>query len=71
MSHDIHRYDLIKDGRLLESEFEEFHLRYYDPAEFQALLEECGFVGVHRHKTYAFEAPGDTDETIVFECAKA
>ena len=70
-SHDIHRYDLIKDGQLLETEFEEFHLRFYDPVEFRELLEASGFEAIKTTKAHTFEAPDETDETIVFACTKA
>lgn len=71
ISRDIHRYELVKDGHLLETEFEEFALRFYDPAEFRALLTECGFTTIQTYRTYALEPPSDTDETIVFEGTRA
>ena len=71
ISRNIHRYELIRDGELLETEFEEFNLRFYDPAEFHELLDGSGFKAIKTQKAYAFSAPEETDESLVFECSKA
>jgi len=70
ISHSIHRYELIKDGQLLKMEYEDFNLRFYDPEEFRALLENAGFIEIKTFKAHQFRAPDDTDESIVFECSK-
>jgi hypothetical protein len=70
VSRSIHRYELIKNGQLLEMEYEEFNLRLYDPAEFQALLEAHGFQEIKIFKAHQFRAPDEADESIVFECSK-
>ena len=70
ISHDLHRYELIKDGQLLETEWEEFDLRFYEIGEFSRLLENAGFTAIKTLKAYADDAPGDKDDTIVFECVK-
>src|SRR5262245_54776322 len=69
-SHSIHRYELIKDGRLLETEYEDFDLRFYDPEEFRSLLEGAGFKEIKIFKAHQFRAPDETDESIIFECSK-
>jgi 2-polyprenyl-3-methyl-5-hydroxy-6-metoxy-1,4-benzoquinol methylase len=68
VSHSLHRYELIKDGQLLEIEWEEFDLRYYEISEFCALLESAGFKAIQILKAYGNSPPDDTDESVVFEC---
>jgi hypothetical protein len=70
ISRNIHCYEVIKDGELLETEFEEFNLRLYDPDEFRELLEAGGFKAIKMYKDYAFSAPDEADESLVFECSK-
>lgn len=43
VSFGMNRYDLVKDGVLLETEYEELDLRVYDEDEFLALLVDAGF----------------------------
>lgn len=43
VSFGMNRYDLVKDGVLLETEYEELDLRVYDEAEFLGLLDAAGF----------------------------
>jgi hypothetical protein len=47
VSHGINRYDLVKDGRLLETEFEELDLKLYELEEIRGLLEQAGFERVN------------------------
>ncbi len=70
VSHSLHRYELIRDGRLLETEWEELNIRYYKAGEFSALLEAAGFTAIQIFKAYGNTAPDDTNEDIIFECAK-
>jgi hypothetical protein len=71
ISRDVHRYELVRDGSLVDTEFEDFALRFYDPAEFRELLEASGFGAIKLTKAHAFSPPEETDETLVFECTKA
>lgn len=70
VSHSLHRYEWIKDGQLLETEWEEFDLRFYEIEEFSRLLESTGFRAIKTMKTYGNDAPDDSDETVVFECVR-
>ena len=70
ISRNIHRYELIKDGQLLKTEYEDFDLRFYDPEEFRSLLEGAGFKEIKIFKAHQFRAPDETDESIIFECSK-
>ena len=68
ISYSLHRYELVIDGRVVETEMEEFNLRAYEPREFQNLLESAGFVDVKALKTFEQRAPDADDEGLVFEC---
>lgn len=70
VSRSVHRYELIKDGRLLASEYEDFELKFYEPARFRELLEQAGFARIALWKAYELSAPDDGDEGLVFECRK-
>ena len=67
----INRYELFKAETLVETEFEEFILRLYEPEEFRALLETAGFKSVRLFKPYQSCTPDDSDPSIVFECNKS
>ena len=66
----VHRYDLVKDGQLLASEYEDFRVRSYASAEFHGLLERAGFQNVEPFKPYERTLPDETDDAIVFCCRK-
>jgi len=67
---DSHKYELFKDGSLIETELEDFALRVYERDEFQKLLEATGFINVRATKTYQDAEPDEGDATLVFECRK-
>ena len=71
VQHGLHRYELIKDGRLLETEWEEYDQRFYEVPEFSMLLASAGFTGIQTRKAHAQAAPDETDDTVVFECVRA
>ncbi len=52
--HSLVRYELIKDGKLLDTEFLEFSLRYYNRGgdTLKALLDEHGFEDVVYYNGY-------------------
>jgi SAM-dependent methyltransferase len=65
----LHRYELVKDGQLLETEYEDFRVRSYAPSEFRALLEKAGFHAIEALRPYAPEPTDDSDDASVF-CAR-
>lgn len=67
---DIHRYELFRDGHLVDTELEDFVLRFYERDEFQRLLEATGFSNIRVTKAYENTEPDSEDATIVFECRK-
>lgn len=70
ISYSVHRYELVLEGRVVETEMEEFNLRAYEAPEFQALLEAAGFVEVKPLKAFEQRPPDADDEGLVFECRK-
>jgi SAM-dependent methyltransferase len=66
----VHRYELVKDGRLLATEYEDFRVRSYASAEFHARLEQAGFRNIEHFKPYERTAPDEGDEAVVFCCRK-
>jgi SAM-dependent methyltransferase len=71
VTNSVHRYELVKDGCLLATEFEDFRVRSYEPAEFRALLERAGFIGIDALKPYARAPADESDDAIVFCCRKS
>jgi hypothetical protein len=71
VSHSLHRYELIKDGRLLETEWEELDLRYYEAGEVCSLLQAAGFASIQYYQAYGRGVPDDSDESLVFECVRS
>jgi SAM-dependent methyltransferase len=67
----VHRYELFKDGRLLESEYDDFRVRSYASEEFRGLLEQAGFDRIEALKPYAREPADESDDAIVFCARKA
>jgi SAM-dependent methyltransferase len=66
----LHRYELVKDGQLLASEYEDFTVRSYAAEEFRELLQQAGFVEIRILKPYADEPADDGDDAFVFEARK-
>jgi SAM-dependent methyltransferase len=69
--HTIVKYELVKDGRPLETEFETLRTRLYKPTAFTDLLTRAGFVDVKFHKSwgeYTDRPPDEGDPQVAFEC---
>ena len=65
--HSQNKYELVKDGQLLGTEFEDFRLRLYTAHEFRSLLAEAGFVAIRCHDLYGNDAPGPYAQEAVFD----
>lgn len=63
---DIHRYEVIRDGQLIASEFEDFDIRMTELAEMDAWLRDAGFEHIMPLKIYDQRPPDASDEDIVF-----
>jgi SAM-dependent methyltransferase len=66
----IHRYELIMNGKLVATEFEDFEVKHYELDAFARLLEDAGFSTWRCFRPYENKAPGPDDEGLVFECKK-
>ena len=64
------RYELFVEGRLVETEVEEYTVRFYEQDEFRKLLEANDFMVVKVTGTYEDRDPSDEDKTLVFECRR-
>ena len=67
----LHRYEVVTDGKLVTTEFEDFAVKHYEPEAFLALLEQVGFTDVRCYAPYERRAPDETDEGLLFECVKS
>jgi methyltransferase family protein len=70
VSRSENRYQVLKDGLVVETEIEKFDLRYYEPAEVAELLERSGFRDVQMTKPFGSAPPAETDESFVVECVR-
>lgn len=66
----LHRYELVSDGRLLETEFEEFAVKHYELQAFANLLAMAGFVQIECLVPHERRAPTEEDDGLLFECIK-
>jgi SAM-dependent methyltransferase len=70
ISYSLGRYELVKDGRLLETEIEDFNLRFYSAAEFGDLLRAAGFGDVRLLGDFGDGSSEPGDGSLLFEAAK-
>lgn len=76
VSSSVHRYELVKDGKLLAVEYDDFRVRSYAAAEFHGLLRNSGFASdeIETFQPYeraAARAAEAGDEALVFCCRKS
>jgi SAM-dependent methyltransferase len=64
------RYDLVQADQILETEWEDFNLRYYLPETFSSLLTEAGFTNIFHHSAYDPALPDDQSNSLVFICTR-
>lgn len=74
ISSSVHRYELVKEGRLLAQEFEDFELKLYELSEFRELLTRAGFTQIQALTPYSLEpvdehSPGDAEDGVIFVCS--
>lgn len=63
-----HRYEKWRDGELIQTELEQFPLRWYGVEEFKMLLEQVGFGDVEISADYKYgQYPIQPEQTITFE----
>lgn len=67
----ILKYEKWKDGKLIDTELQEFGLRWYGVEEFRLLLEGLGFTNITCSSGYVHgKYPTDPGEIITFEAEK-
>lgn len=74
ISSSLHRYELLKEGRLLAQEFEDFELKLYELSEFRELLTRAGFTQIQALTPYSLEpvderSSGDAEDGVIFVCS--
>jgi len=70
LSRSLGRYELVKEGKLLETEFEEINLRFYTEREFRDLLTEAGFQNIEALRVQdCYQSEAD-DTMTVYVCSK-
>jgi SAM-dependent methyltransferase len=67
----IHRYELVKDGQVLATEYDDFRVRSYESGEFQALLSAAGFCEIQPLSPYGGGPSDEHDDAVVFCCRKS
>jgi len=71
----LHRYELLKEGRLLAQEFEDFELKLYELSEFRELLTRAGFSQIQALTPYSLEpveehSSADAEDGVIFVCSR-
>lgn len=65
------RYELWREGRLVETELDPFRLRWWGVTEFAMALEAAGFRDIAVSSNYTFgREPRDGDDIITFEARR-
>ena len=75
ISSSLHRYELLKEGRLLAQEFEDLELKLYELSEFRALLTRAGFDQIRVLTPYSLEpidehSSADAEDGVIFVCSR-
>lgn len=67
----VAKYQLIDKNQVLQTEIEEYKIKIYEPGSLLELLKSLGFRDVKTLKAFdRANSPGDSDESIVYECTK-
>ena len=75
ISSSLHRYDLLKEGRLVAQEFEDFELKSYELMEFRELLTRAGFSQIQALTPYSLEpvdeqSSAGAEDGVIFVCSR-
>ncbi|WP_368892974.1 class I SAM-dependent methyltransferase [Proteus mirabilis] len=66
-----HRYDKWRDGKIIESEWEVFSLKWFGVSEFEQILRLIGFKQITISADYQYlQTPSNTTEIMTFEAYK-
>lgn len=69
----LFRYDLWEQNAISRTEVEDYHVRHYEPAEIENLLEQHGFkiIGKWQAEPHLKIKANDTTPVILYECLKS
>lgn len=67
----LHRYERVVNGRIVETEVEEFNVKSYAWQEALDLLGAAGFAAIQAYAPYARRAPDEQSEAWIFAARKA
>ena len=75
ISSSIHRYDAVKDGRLMAQEVEDFELKLYELSAFRELLTRAGFSQIQALTPYSLEPVDEQscdgeEDGVIFVCSR-
>jgi len=65
-----HRYDLIKDGVLKDSELEEFNFKYFLKDEIIRLVNNSKLDNIKIYSNYNKKLARDNEGSVIIECTK-
>lgn len=64
-------YSLIAQGRVINTENEEYRIRHYNSADMLEMLKNAGFEEIRMIKAFVLDAEADAkDDVTVYECRK-
>jgi len=68
----LFRYELWEENVISQTEVEDYHVRHYQPAKIEKLLEEHNLkiIGKWQAEPHARIKANDTDAVILYECIK-
>jgi len=75
ISSTLHRYELLKEGRLWAREFEDFELKLYELSAFRELLTRAGFSQIQALTPYSLEPVDEQscdgeEDGVIFVCSR-
>lgn len=75
ISSSLHRYELVREGRLVAQEFEDLELKLYDLPEFRQLLVRAGFSQIQALTPYSLEpvdehSPAEAEDGVLYVCSR-
>lgn len=67
----VAKYELIDKNQVIKTEVEEYKIKIYEPGTLLELLKSIGFRDVKILKAFDRSiGPGDSDESVIYECRK-
>ncbi|MCI0405071.1 MAG: hypothetical protein L0209_03185, partial [candidate division Zixibacteria bacterium] len=58
------KYELFQNGRLVATELFDYYERFYELAEFEAMLQEAGFTHIQAVRAYDGSEPAEHDGIV-------